>query len=374
MKKTVNLQQVNIRQLKSVLPHFFFNRIPLYLWGRPSTGKTSAVRQFAQEEAKRRGLKYSEDKFGEKFFTMKVITLSQFDSPDLRGMPEVVETDHGKVTEFVPTAELPREGQGILFFDEMNLADDTTRAACYQIILEGRYGSLPAVKNKNGKDSYWRVAASNTENDFCSVNVTSLALLRRFSHLEVMLNVDEVVQYFMRKGHDPRVVAFMKNFAEDLFPQKWDEKLLDNKANPFPSTWENLATMIPNIQDDEMLFHLAASCVGAPVASKFVDYAKLIQTLDMKKILSDPKKEIGKLKKHGDRASLLYAVIFNIANRWHKKEKIVTGQKVIDIANELPVEFATSFVQNVANTRLNELTKVKGFDNLLTKFGRYFDI
>lgn len=122
-KQTTNLQEVDLTTLRSIVPKMYENRLPLYLWGRPSTGKTSAIRQFAMDKAKDLGLEYSEDKFGPKYFTMKVITLSQFDSPDLRGMPSVNDIEGGgQVTEFVPTAELPREGQGILFFDEMNLA------------------------------------------------------------------------------------------------------------------------------------------------------------------------------------------------------------------------------------------------------------
>jgi MoxR-like ATPase len=122
-KVNTSLQTVDLKTLKDLIPYYFHNRIPLYLWGRPSTGKTSSIRQFAKEEAQRRGLRYSEDEYGEDIFTMKVITLSQFDSPDLRGMPEISKDNKGNsLTTFIPTAELPREGQGIIFFDEMNLA------------------------------------------------------------------------------------------------------------------------------------------------------------------------------------------------------------------------------------------------------------
>lgn len=374
-KVNSNLQQVDIKTLKELVPYFFYNRIPLYLWGRPSTGKTSSIRQFAQDEAKRRGLKYSEDEYGEDIFTMKVITLSQFDSPDLRGMPEITKLDNGQsITTFVPTAELPRVGQGILFFDEMNLADDTTRAACYQIILEGRYGSLAAVKNKNGKDAFWRVAASNTENDFCNVNVTSLALLRRFSHIEVTMRVDEAVNYFMSVNLDSRVIAFVKNSPEELFPQKWDEKLVDNKANPFPSTWENLGRMIQKKSNFDTIYHLAASCVGAPVAAKFVDYCKMVDKLDMNEIIKEPAIKIAEICKTNEKASLLYAVIFSIGQRWHNKDRMVTPKKVLEITEALPAEFGTSFVQHVLEARMHELTKEKDFERILTKFGRYFDV
>jgi len=370
-----NLQQVDIKTLKTLVPYYFANRIPLYLWGRPSTGKTSSIRQFAQDEAKRRGLRYSEDEYGEDIFTMKVITLSQFDSPDLRGMPEITKVEGGdSITTFVPTAELPRVGQGILFFDEMNLADDTTRAACYQIILEGRYGSLATVKNKHGKDAFWRVAASNTENDFCNVNVTSLALLRRFSHVEVTMSVNEAVNYFMSVGIDSRIIAFVKNSPEELFPQKWDEKLIDNKANPFPSSWENLGRMIQPKSNFDTIYHLAASCVGAPVAAKFVDYCKMVDKLDMEEIIKEPKKKIAEIAKMNEKASLLYAVIFSIGQRWHNKDKKVGPAKVLEVAEVLPAEFGTSFVQHVLEARMHELTKQPNFERILTKFGRYFDV
>ena len=121
------MEKINLKILQSLLSEYYKHRIPLYLWGRPSSGKTASIRQFAKAKAKELGLDYSEDEYGPELFTMKVITLSQFDAPDLRGMPELVGEATTRRTQFVPTRELPREGQGIIFFDEMNLADDTVK-------------------------------------------------------------------------------------------------------------------------------------------------------------------------------------------------------------------------------------------------------
>jgi hypothetical protein len=376
-EKNNTLEQVNLTQLKSLLPAFMKSKTPLYLWGRPSTGKTSIIRQFAQEQAGKLGLRYSEDEYGKDIFTLKVITLSQFDSPDLRGMPQVVidEKDKAKsYTEFVPTAELPRIGQGILFFDEMNLADDTTRAACYQIILEGRYGSLPAVVDANGNQTFWRVAASNTENDFCSVNVSSLALLRRFSHLSVMPEHKEVIDYFIKQGIDFRIPAYLSSFSEDLFPQKFDEKLVDNKANPFPSTWQSLGIMMDKMTDIDLIYKLAASCVGTPVAAKFQSFVRMMGKLDIDKILKDPEKEISDIKKLPEKASMLYAVVYSIGNSWIKKEKHLKAPVMIKLAEALPPEFAVTFASILLSTRRSsELTAEPTFHKFLTKIGVFFD-
>jgi hypothetical protein len=162
---------------------------------------------------------------------------------------------------------------------------------------------------------------------------------------------------------------------------------MDNKANPFPSSWENIGNMIKklvpkkNASEAEVnavfdtVFHITASCIGAPVASKFISYCKMINKLDMDAIIKDPKTELKKLENSNDRASLLYAVIFSIGQRWVNKDKKVTASKVLDIADALPPEFATSFVMHVLQTRMSELTNQGNkFEVLLTRFGKFFDV
>ena len=117
------MEKVNLKQLKELLPHFYKTKRSLYLWGKPSTAKAAHFRQFGKEMADKLGLKYSEHEYGKDIFTCKIITLSQYDAPDLRGMPQVVEREGKKLTKFFTTDELPQgEGQGIIFFDELNLA------------------------------------------------------------------------------------------------------------------------------------------------------------------------------------------------------------------------------------------------------------
>ncbi len=83
------MQQINLKTLKNLLPHYYDMRQSLYLWGKPSSGKTAIIRQFAKEMAANLKLQYSEDEFGKDIFTLRIIPLSQFDAPDIRGMPEL---------------------------------------------------------------------------------------------------------------------------------------------------------------------------------------------------------------------------------------------------------------------------------------------
>lgn len=375
------MQEINLRTLRSLLSEYYDHKIPLYLWGKPSSGKTSILRQFAQAKAKELGLEYSEDDFGEKLFTFKVITLSQFDSPDLRGMPELTGTGKERRTTFIPTKELPRTGQGIIFFDEMNLADDTVRAACYQYILEGRYGNVPPVmkKIKSGKGeesevfAFWRCAASNTEQDYSGVNQTGLALLRRFCHYQIEPEVDEIVGYFLEMNRDARVIAYLKTAPQDLFPEKWDERLLDLKANPFPYTWELAAILIKGKNDFNVMANLVAGCVGPGVAGRFIAFCKTIGKFDIDKFIKNPKEESKRIEKEPERASLYYAIISSLASWWFQKVKKLEAKKVVVIAGVLPPEFSVAFLKLIIKKRTRELTDQEGFQKLLTDLGVFFD-
>lgn len=380
------MHKINLKTLQSLLPVYFENKIPLYLWGKPSTGKTAIIRQFAMAKAKALGLKYSEDEYGSDIFTMKVIPLSQFDAPDLRGMPELQGQGLARKTVFIPSKELPREGQGIVFFDELNLADDTVRAACYQFIQEGRYSNVPVVRNdkivikpgdegtikERKADAFWRVAASNTEQDFSAVNTLQLALLKRFCHYLVEPETDEIINYLLEHGYDPRVIGYLKNFPDDLFPKVWDERMLDHKANPFPYTWELASLLMQGIVKHQELIDIVSGCVGQEVAARFAAYCKVTSKIDIDAIIANPEL-IKSLEEDSERSSLLYATISNLASFWFRRNKKLTGEKVVGISNVLPVEFAVSFLNMVCKKRLAELAKLKPFNEMLSKLGLYFE-
>lgn len=374
------MQKVDLKRLEVLLSFFWNKKKSLYLWGRPSSGKTSIIRQYAQKKAKELKLEYSEDKYGSEIFTMKIITMSQFDAADLRGMPEVVKIDNDKVTRFLPTEELPRQGQGIIFFDEMNLADDLTRATMYQYILEGRISNLPPVKDEKGADKFWRIAASNSERDYSNVNTTSLALLSRFCHLEVEPELEEIIDYFLQHDNDPRIIGYLKNFPQDLFPQVFDERLLDQKANPFPRQWENASHLIKDIQfknkgDRVLITELVSACVGQNVGVRFSAWLNTTSKLNIARFIEKPKEEIEKIKNDKEKASLFYAVVSSLASFWFKKEKKLTALKVVDISSNLPPEFSVAFLKMIlkARVRAKELTVLVGFDDLLNKLGVFLE-
>lgn len=249
----------------------------------------------------------------------------------------------------------------------------------YSFILEGRISNLPPIVNNKGQDMFWRIAASNTEKDYSNVNTTSLALLSRFCHLEVEPELDEIVNYLLENNNDSRIVGYLKNFPTDLFPQVFDEKLLDQKANPFPRQWENASHLISDIktlggkEDYLLLAELVSSCVGEHVGTRFVAWVKTTGKINMEKLMKEPKKEIGKIKDDSQKASLFYSIISNLAAFWFKRDKRLSPEKVVEITKELPAEFGVSFLKLILKKRTSELTVLNEFDKLLDGLGIYFD-
>jgi|GEM_PF-3080483 len=362
---TIKLNTVNLTTLKKMMEVFHDNRESLYLWGKPSTAKSSIIRQFAKKKAEELGLKYSEDVFGPGYFTCRIITLSQMDSPDLRGMPVISVVGEHEVTRFIPTEELPRiEGaRGILFFDELNNGDETTIKAAYQIILEGAYGNLACLKITDpndpdfGKDAFWRVAASNTEDDYCNTTPLPLALLRRFSHVEVSPSSDEILNYFIQTGQDSRVIAYLSEHTTDFFPSKWGDHLLVAKANPFPSQWERVSKLISKLSNSDsdisLIGNIVTSCVGAGISGSFVAFVKTTGKINWNMIYTDTKKAFQLINGDKDRLSLTYAITTEITMRWKNKHKYTIGKKsymiddklVVDVINELSPEMKIAFLR-----------------------------
>lgn len=399
MSSEIKINTVNLKTANKLMETFYNHRVPLFLWGKPSTAKTSSVKQMAMNKAKKLGLEYSEDVFGEGYFTFKVITLSQMDSPDLRGMPVIsIDKNGQEVTRFIPTEELPRTkgARGILFFDELNNGDETTVKASYQIILEGSYGNLPCLKieDKNdpdfGKDAFWRVAASNTEDDFCNTTPLPLALLRRFSHIEVMPSTEEVINYFLEQEEDVRVISYLQTYNNDLFPSEWNEKLLIKKSNPFPSQWQRISQMIKGLDeknDGVLINEIVSSCVGSGIASKFLAFIKISNKIDWKEIYINTVEEVKKIQKEPEeKMSLSYSLISDLVMRWKNQTNIKVENKVVKMNDKIIIDTLTNIDKELQIAFIKMLKQVnsrkffdfasnnkKDFDKITKELGILLD-
>ena len=96
-------------------------KLAVMLWGAPGIGKSSVVQQVAQAHD----------------LELIDLRLSQLAPTDLRGLP----VPEDGLAKWFPPEFLPRNGQGILFLDELNLAPPAIQGIAQQLVLDRKVGS-----------------------------------------------------------------------------------------------------------------------------------------------------------------------------------------------------------------------------------------
>ena len=145
--------------------------ISTMIWGPPGIGKSSIVAAAAE-------------KAGIDFIDLR---LSQLAPTDLRGLPVPVHPNKGEeygISKWYPPEFLPREGKGILFLDELNMAPPVMQGVAQQLILDRKIGSYKVPQG-------WIIlSAGNRKEDRASVFEMPSPLANRFIHLEVEANYE----------------------------------------------------------------------------------------------------------------------------------------------------------------------------------------
>ncbi len=125
--------------VSSALTALVPTRRPVFLWGPPGVGKSSLVRQAATT-------------LGLEVCDVRAVLLAPV---DLRGIP-AINGDHR--AHWCQPDFLPRDGQGVLFLDELAQAPPLVQSACLQLTLDRRIGeyvlpdgwTLPSPKTPRG--------------------------------------------------------------------------------------------------------------------------------------------------------------------------------------------------------------------------------
>lgn len=285
--------------------------IPLMIWSGPGVGKSSAVKQVAEE------MQYE-------FIDLR---LSLLNPVDLRGLPSI---DREKGTakwlspEFLPNAK--RHGaKGILFLDEINLAPFSVMAAGYQLILDRRLGEYKLP------DGWKVIAAGNRVEDNANVTKFPAPLANRFIHVDV--DVDEVVwrAWALHAGISDQILAFLGKFPQHLYkvPKAGE------RSFPTPRSWE-LASKLHTLGSP------IDAAVGEGVASEFKAFLKVYKNLpDIDMILAGKEKTIPKK----DSIDVLWALSMALLTRAEPKHIPV----LMNYVSGFPKEFEVLTIINLSN-------------------------
>jgi MoxR-like ATPase len=235
--------QMNPADLALFLNGLIQNRLKLstMIWGPPGIGKSSIVAQTAE----RHGLDCVD------------LRLSQLAPTDLRGLPVA---DAG-VSRWFPPEFLPREGAGVLFLDEINLAPPAMQGIAQQLILDRKVGSYTVP------DGWYIWAAGNRKEDRAAVFDMPAPVANRFLHVEVGPDFESFKAYALASGIHEQVLAFL-SFRPALL-HKLDPQ---QPAWPSPRSWVMASDL-----------HRAglevAAAIGSATATEFHAYVELYSNL-----------------------------------------------------------------------------------------------
>ncbi|MBP9684409.1 MAG: AAA family ATPase [Rhodoferax sp.] len=235
---------------------------PVMLWGPPGVGKSQIVAQIGRRHQ----------------VPVIDIRLSQMEPSDLRGIPFRV----GDLVQWAVPAMLPdaqRHGpHGVLFLDEITSAPPAVSAAAYQLILDRRLGDYHIP------DGWVIFAAGNRQGDRGVTYAMPAPLANRFSHFEVVVNLDDWVVWAYASGIDERLIAFLRFKPELLFAFDAARTLAGEMAFPSPRSWEFAHRALQKFdQTPDLLTAALCACVGHAAGvecAAFIDSLERLPDLD----------------------------------------------------------------------------------------------
>jgi len=283
-------------------------RRPVFIWGPPGVGKSAVVTQVATLLD----------------MAMQEVRAVLLDPVDLRGLPHLG-TDG--TTKWAPPDFLPRDGEGILFLDELNAAPALVQAAFYQLVLDRKLGEY------NLPDGWTIVAAGNRDSDRAVTTRMPTPLRNRFVHLSFEVNLQEWSEWAIGASQRPEVIAFLR-FREELL-SKFER---DENAFPSPRTWEFVSNILDGNPELEVEREMLAGTVGLGAATEFSAFLEQFRALpSIDAILMNPTGEAVPTE-----PSAQYAVASALARR----ASDTNFGSVCSYLERLPAEFSVLCVHD----------------------------
>jgi len=321
-------------ELERIIKKYYKKRLALFIWGATGIGKSQTVKKVARDIAKENGWEYSEsikDINNPKKFVVIDLRLSQMDPSDLRGIP-VWDKESG-ATIWLPPGTFPRTGQGIIFFDELNLAPPLVQASAYQLILDRRLGEYVVP------DGYSLIAAGNRLEDRANVFEMAAPLKNRFGHCQLKIpTVETWTDWAVKHGIDMRIISFLQTRRTAIFT--FDPNLKEN-AFATPRAYEHLSKLIKDVPSEDLgtIQMLAATQIGKGLAAELVSFIRLKDKLKpIEYYLKNP--DNCELPDEQTQMDLVWALLTSLAEYYGAKKNTETIRKIVKILHRMNEEYA----------------------------------
>jgi len=331
---------VKASELISSISSLVEQKVPTFVWGAPGVGKSSIIKQIA-------------DSKGIGFIDLR---LALMDPTDLKGIPFFDKDTHSAL--WAPPAFLPREGEGILFLDELNAAPPSVQASAYQLILDRKVGEycLP--------DGWAIVAAGNREGDRGVTYRMPSPLANRFVHFEMDIDVDEWRDWAYKNFFEESIISYIAYKGEHLFT--FDAKS-DIKSFATPRSWEYVDKILKSDLDKNLQLNVISGAVGKDVSVGFLSFKKVMNKLpDIQNILACGNGD------YSQEVDVLYAVSTGLVSALLKENSDERLDNLLSYTLELKSEFAVMVVQDLQRNGV-KMEHSKVFKEWVKKFAYLLD-
>lgn len=333
------VRKVNHQELQQLVEHYYTKKLPMFVWGTFGIGKSRVIRDTATKLAQEKGKELvlwnsstaekKQEVFNnpKKYFVLIDIRLSEYDSSDIKGLPDF--RDGKKSIEFkVPFWALlleKEDSDGILFFDEINLAVPLVVSSCYKIIYDR------VVNESKINDNWFIIGAGNKNDDRAHTHDISPPLRDRGGEVELVFDNEEWIKWAVKENNNiaGEIIGYLSFKTGDLYKFNPD----DEQKFTTPRGWERVNTLAKDLfktKNYDMLNLIVSSAIGEGTAAEFISYCKIKDQINLKELIDKPEK----IKKIGDKdINIKFFVTTAVAEQY--KDKKVTFDKIMELSKAL---------------------------------------
>jgi hypothetical protein len=376
--------EVEHEELSELIECYYNAKLPLDVSGTFGIGKSQSVREKAMDLAAKKSkefINWNECTFEKKqevfnnpkkYFVFLDIRLSEFDASDIKGLPELSASDKlfgwlvWRVPFFAKLMEKP-EGDGILFFDERNLAPPLVQSSCYKIVHD-------RIINDSKVGENWLImSAGNTDEDRAYIHETAPPLRDRCGEVKLMTPSGQkwIDKYAIPRGIDPLIIGFISFKTGSLYKVDFNDK----QKYTTPRGWERISKLKQKNQigkDYNKLNLIAKSAISEGIAQEFVAFCKISEQIKLPEIIANPKK-LKDIKEINVKWFINTALAEQYKDKKVKFEKIVEFSRVMDSNEDVElVAYLWKLCSGLSKAfKKDFVDKLEQDDELVTKYARY---
>jgi len=343
------MYKANIENVGKLIKGHITKKIPLKVTGGFGIGKSEKFKQVAENISDDNKLIFKEwnemtelekvncEKNPEKYYVLFDERLSEYDVTDIKGLFDLNNKDY---CDFIPQRWVvyvtKPKANGVIFFDEINLADEQVQKSAYKVIHDRN------VNDKKISKQVAIVCAGNRAEDKCNVVDMPEALRDRMSEVEMEIDPDLTINYVEQQDWcNLKLLAYFR-YRPDRIYRPAETK--EDKSTT-PRGLERAMKLIGNISNPIDYELELSSAIGEVVTRESISFLKLSEKIDLRDILKNPKKV-----KAIDEISTKYSMIIALVELFRKEGKLITS--MVKVANELEPEFAILLLRQMklANT------------------------